>query len=408
MGVVFGKRERDAAYNKVIPVLKLRFKRLTSLCFAGLALVSGAAQSETIIPSPPQLAASSYILMDATTGDVLVSYNADERLPPASLTKLMTSYVAEREIIEGRIALDDETLISVNAWQTGGSRMFIQEGRFVSIEDLLRGIIVQSGNDASVAMAEHVAGSETMFAQMMNSYADRMGLENTQFQNSTGLPAEDHYSSAEDMAILTRHIIEDNAEFYPIYAERSFTFNGISQANRNSLLGRNPSVDGLKTGHTEEAGYCLVASALQDDMRLISVVMGAASEEARVQETQKLLTYGFRYFQTAQLHDGGAELYSGRVWGGRADDVRLGLEEDLMLTIARGDEASMNTVLNIDPVLKAPIEAGQQLGELVVTHGDEEMARRPLLALEAVEPAGFFARIWDYVLLFFFNLFNGS
>lgn len=389
-------------------MLKHRFKRWTSLCVAGLALFSGAALSETIIPSPPQLAATSYILMDATTGHILVSHNADERLPPASLTKLMTSYIAEREIIEGRIALDDESLISVNAWQTGGSRMFIQEGRFVSIEDLLRGIIIQSGNDASVAMAEHVAGSETMFAQMMNSYADRLGMENSKFQNATGLPADEHYSSAADMAILSRHIIEDNTEFYPLYAERSFTFNGISQANRNSLLGRNPAVDGLKTGHTEEAGYCLVASAIEDGMRLISVVMGTASEEARVQETQKLLTYGFRYFQTAQLHDGGEELYSGRVWGGRADNVRLGLEEDLMLTIARGDESSMNTVLNIDPVLKAPIEAGQRLGELVVTHGDEEVARRPLLALEAVEPAGFFARIWDYILLFFFNLFNGS
>lgn len=370
--------------------------------------MAGFTFAETIIPSPPQLAATSYIMMDATTGHILVTENADEKLPPASLTKLMTSYIAEREVIEGRIALDDESLISVNAWQTGGSRMFIQEGRFVSIEDLLRGIIIQSGNDASVAMAEHIAGSETMFAKMMNTYADRLGMENTQFQNSTGLPAEGHYSSAADMAIMTRHIIDDNPEFYPLYAERSFTFNGITQANRNSLLGRNPSVDGLKTGHTEEAGYGLVTSALQDGMRLITVVMGTTSDEARLQETQKLLTYGFRYFQTAKLHDGAASLYSGRVWGGRGDSIELGLEEDLMLTIARGGESSMNTVLNIDPVIKAPIEAGQRLGELIVSHSGEEVARRPLLALQAVEQAGLFARIWDYILLFFFNLFNGS
>ena len=393
-------------------MLKHRFKsiRATLVVFSAalLAVVSQGSMAEPIIPAAPQLAASSYILMDAETGQVLVSENADERLPPASLTKLMTSYIAEREVLEGRVQLQDETLISVNAWKTGGSRMFIQEGRMVSIEDLLKGIIIQSGNDASVAMAEHIAGSEDMFAQMMNTYAERLGMENTHYMNATGLPADDHYSSAEDLAILARHIIQDNSEFYPIYAERSFTYNGITQANRNSLLGRNPAVDGLKTGHTEAAGYCLVASAKQDGMRLISVVMGTSSEEARAQETQKLLTYGFRYFQTAKVHNGDEPLYTARVWAGTGKEVALGLEEDLKLTIARGAEGDLSTVLNIEPVIKAPIQEGQVLGELVVRQGGEEVAKRPLLALEPIEQASFFKRIWDYILLFFFNLFNGS
>lgn len=393
-------------------MLKRRFKPrvviVASACLALLASLAAPLQAEPIIPAPPQLAASSYILMDAETGQVLVDENADERLPPASLTKLMTSYIAEREIIEGRMSLEDETLVSVNAWQTGGSRMFIQEGRYVSIEDLLRGIIIQSGNDASVAMAEHIAGSEANFAQMMNSYADRLGMTQTRYDNATGLPSDEHFSSARDVAILSRAIIYNNPEFYPIYAERNFTYNGITQSNRNSLLGRNPSVDGLKTGHTDEAGYCLAASAAQDGMRLISVVMGTSSDEARSQETQKLLAYGFRYYQTAQVHEANTSLYQARVWAGKEDDISLGLEEDLKLTIARGAENDLSTVLNIQPVIKAPIETGQTLGELVVRQNGEEVARRPLLALEPLESAGFFARIWDYILLFFFNLFSGD
>jgi D-alanyl-D-alanine carboxypeptidase (penicillin-binding protein 5/6) len=239
-------------------------------------------------------------------------------------------------------------------------------------------------------------------------YAERMGLENTHFTNSTGLPDPEQYTSAEDMALLSRHIIYDNAEFYPLYAERSFSFNNITQANRNTLLGRNPAVDGLKTGHTSEAGYCLVASAEQDGMRLITVVMGTSSDEARSQETQKLLTYGFRYFQTAQVHDAGESLYNARVWAGTRSELALGLEDDLKLTIARGAERSLRTVLNIDPVIKAPISEGQVLGELVVRDGDQELVRRPLLALEAVEPSGLLSRLWDNILLFFYNLFSGN
>lgn len=365
--------------------------------------------AEPIIPAAPQLAATSYLLMDAETGQILVAESEHEQLPPASLTKLMTSYIAEREIIEGRMALTDETLVSEKAWRMPGSRMFIQEGKMVSIEDLLRGIIIPSGNDASVAMAEHIAGSEDVFVQIMNKYAEKLGMENTYFANSSGLPPKDgsdHYSTAYDLALLAKAVIYDNAEFYPIYSERSFKYGPVSaQANRNRLLGTNPDVDGLKTGHTDEAGYCLVASAKKDNMRLISVVMGTRSEEARAQETQKLLTYGFRFFRTAEVHKGDEELYSSRIWGGQSKELSLGLAEDLKLTIARGAENQLSTTLNIDSVIKAPVEAGQKLGEMVVTIEGEEVARRSLIALESVEQAGFFARIWDLILLFFSDLF---
>lgn len=368
------------------------------------------AMAEPIIPAAPQLAATSYILMDAETGQILVANNEHEELPPASLTKLMTSYIAEREIIEGRLALSDETLVSKKAWQMPGSRMFIEVGDLVTIEDLLRGIIITSGNDASVAMAEHIAGTEDLFAQLMNKYAENLGMENTHFSNSSGLPPEDgqeHHTTAYDLALLSRAVIYENAEFYPLYSERSFKYGPVSaQPNRNRLLGTNPDVDGLKTGHTEEAGYCLAASAQRDGMRLISVVMGTRSEDARAQETQKLLTYGFRFFRTAEVHQGGEQLHSMRIWGGASKELSLGLTEDLKLTIARGAEDMISTQLSIDSVIKAPVSAGQELGELIVYVDDEEVSRQPVVALKSVEQAGFFARIWDLILLFFTNLFS--
>lgn len=366
--------------------------------------------AEPIIPAAPQLAATSYILMDAETGQILVAHNEHEKMPPASLTKLMTSYIAEREILEGRLSLTDETLVSKKAWQMPGSRMFIEVGDMVSIEDLLRGIIITSGNDASVAMAEHIAGTEEFFAQVMNKYAENLGMQDTHFSNSSGLPPEDgdeHHSSAYDLALLSQAIIYNNAEFYPIYSERNFKYGPVSaQPNRNRLLGTNPDVDGLKTGHTEEAGYCLAASAMRDGMRLISVVMGTRSEDARAKETQKLMTYGFRFFRTAEVHQGGEELHSMRVWGGASKELSLGLTDDLKLTIARGAEDTISTQLSIDSVIKAPIEAGQELGELIVYVDDKEVSRQPVIALKDIEQAGFFARIWDLILLFFTNLFN--
>jgi len=365
--------------------------------------------AEAIIPAAPQLAATSYVLMDAETGQIIVTHNADEKMAPASLTKLMTSFIAEREILEGRMSLTDETVVSKKAWQMPGSRMFIEVGDLVSIEDLLRGIIIPSGNDASVAMAEHVAGTEELFAQLMNKYADKLGMKNTHFANSSGLPpkdGEEHYSSAYDLALLSQAIIYQNPEFYSLYSERSFKYGPVSaQPNRNRLLGTNPDVDGLKTGHTEEAGYCLAASAVRDGMRLISVVMGTRSEDARAQETQKLLTYGFRFFRTAEVHKAMTELHSMRIWGGESDSLSLGLENDLKLTIARGAEDLITTQLSIDSVIKAPVTQGQVMGELIVYVEDKEVSRQPVIALQEVKQAGFFARIWDLILLFFNNLF---
>lgn len=381
-----------------------RLGMVASACVATFTL------AEPIIPAAPQLAATSYLLMDAETGQILVAHNEHEQMPPASLTKLMTSYIAEREIIEGRMNLSDETLVSKKAWQTPGSRMFIEVGDLVTIEDLLKGIIIVSGNDASVAMAEHIAGTEDLFAQLMNKYAENLGMINTRFANSSGLPPKngaEHYTSAYDLALLSKAIIYENAQFYPLYAERSFQYGPVSaQPNRNRLLGTNPDVDGLKTGHTEAAGYCLAASAVRDGMRLISIVMGTRSEDARAQESQKLLTYGFRFFRTAEVHKADTQLHSMRIWGGETKELSLGLEEDLKLTIARGAEDMISTQLSIDSVIKAPIKEGQALGELIVTIGDEEVARRPVVALKKVERAGFFARIWDLILLFFSNLFS--
>lgn len=389
----------------------MNFKRnITTFGLVAASVLGSWLQAEPLIPAPPQLAATAYLLIDAETGQILVANNEHDKIAPASLTKLMTSYIAEREIIEGRMQLSDETLVSEKAWRMPGSRMFIQEGKMVSIEDLLRGIVIPSGNDASVAMAEHIAGSEELFVGLMNKYALKLGMINTIFANSHGLPPKngaEHYSTAYDLALLAKAIIYENAEFYPIYSERNFAYGPVApQPNRNRLLGTNPDVDGLKTGHTDAAGYCLVASATRDGMRLISVVMGTRSEGARAQETQKLLTYGFRFFRTAEPFQGDTELYSARVWGGKVKTLSLGLVENLTLTIARGTEDALTTQLNIDPTIKAPIQVGQTLGELVVYVAGEEVARKPLIALHEVKRAGFFARIWDNILLLLSNLFS--
>jgi D-alanyl-D-alanine carboxypeptidase (penicillin-binding protein 5/6) len=386
----------------------LRMKRIG---LVGLCSVLSMVIAEPLIPAAPQLAATSYILMDAETKQILVAVNEHEQLPPASLTKLMTSYIAEREIIEGRMSLTDETLVSEKAWRMPGSRMFIQEGKLVSLEDLLRGIIIPSGNDASVAMAEHVAGTEDLFVQLMNKYAQKLGMQNTIFANSSGLPPKDgmpHHSTAYDLAQLSRAIIYDNAEFYPLYSERSFKYGPVApQPNRNRLLGTNPDVDGLKTGHTDAAGYCLAASAKRDGMRLISVVMGARSEDSRAQETQKLLTYGFRFFRTVDVHEAGETLYTSRIWGGAEKEISMGLADDLKLTIARGAEETLKTEINIESVIKAPIEKGQVMGEMIVSVGGKEVSRHKVVALTEIKQAGFFARIWDLILLFFSNIFSG-
>ncbi|MEG4316665.1 D-alanyl-D-alanine carboxypeptidase family protein [Pseudomonas sp. FIP_A4] len=379
------------------------------IVFALLAIVTTAtpvAWAAPAIPSPPQLAAKSYMLMDAASGKVLIESNSDERLPPASLTKLMTAYIATLEIQKGQISDSDMVTVSEKAWRTGGSRMFIQVNTQVSVDDLLHGIIIQSGNDASVAMAEHIAGSEEAFADMMNTTAQRLGMSNTHFMNATGLPDPDHYSSAHDMAKLARAIIYQDPAHYAIYAQKEFFWNNIKQPNRNLLLWRDKTVDGLKTGHTEEAGYCLVASAVRDGMRLISVVFGTDSEQARAAETQKLLTYGFRFFETRTFYQKGVELAQQQVWKGQQSQVKAGLAEDLTLTLPRGQLDKLQASMSFSDTLIAPISQGQVVGKVEVKLGEEVLHSADLVALEAVEEGGLFRRLWDSIRLFFYSLFN--
>lgn len=359
-----------------------------------------------ILPSAPQLAAKSYMLMDAAIGEVLVEHNGDERLPPASLTKLMTAYIATLEIQKGQISDNDMVTVSEKAWRTGGSRMFIQVNTQVSVDDLLHGIIIQSGNDASVAMAEHIAGSEEAFADMMNSTAQRLGMSNTHFVNATGLPHPEHYSSANDMAKLARAIIYEDPAHYAIYAQKEFFWNNIKQPNRNLLLWRDKTVDGLKTGHTEEAGYCLVASAVRDNMRLISVVFGTDSEQARAAETQKLLTYGFRFFETRTFYQKGTELAEAQVWKGQQSKLKAGLAQDLTMTLPRGQVEKLQAVMSFNGTLTAPIQQGDVIGKVEVKLDDKVVRSTDLVALDTVEEGGLFRRFWDSIRLFFYSLFN--
>jgi len=359
-----------------------------------------------ILPSAPQLAAKSYMLMDAASGEVLVEHNGDERLPPASLTKLMTAYIATLEIQKGQISDNDMVTVSEKAWRTGGSRMFIQVNTQVSVDDLVHGIIIQSGNDASVAMAEHIAGSEEAFADMMNSTAQRLGMSNTHFVNATGLPHPEHYSSANDMAKLARAIIYEDPAHYAIYAQKEFFWNNIKQPNRNLLLWRDKTVDGLKTGHTEEAGYCLVASAVRDNMRLISVVFGTDSEQARAAETQKLLTYGFRFFETRTFYQKGTELAEAQVWKGQQSKLKAGLAQDLTMTLPRGQVEKLQAVMSFNGTLTAPIQQGDVIGKVEVKLDDKVVRSTDLVALETVEEGGLFRRFWDSIRLFFYSLFN--
>jgi D-alanyl-D-alanine carboxypeptidase (penicillin-binding protein 5/6) len=372
-----------------------------------LLIVAPAAWAvEPMIPSPPQLAAKAWILMDANSGQVITEYNSDQRLPPASLTKLMTAYIATLEIERGRIKESDMVGVSEHAWRTGGSRMFIQVGNQVSVSDLLHGIIIQSGNDASVAMAEHIAGSEDAFADMMNTTAQRLGMVNTHYMNATGLPNPDHYSSAHDIAKLSRAIIFEEPNHYAIYSQKEFFWNNIKQPNRNLLLWRDKTVDGLKTGHTEEAGYCLAASAVRDGMRLIAVVFGTNSDQARAAETQKLLTYGFRFFETQSFYKKGVELARAQVWKGTENEVTAGLADDLTMTLPRGQLKKLRAEMVMNPQITAPIAKGQPIGKVEVKLDDKVMHTADLVALQPVEEGGFFRKLWDSIRLFFYGLFN--
>jgi D-alanyl-D-alanine carboxypeptidase (penicillin-binding protein 5/6) len=357
------------------------------------------------VPAAPQLGAESYLLMDFNSGRILVEKNPDLQVEPASITKLMTSYVVFRELDEGNITLDETAAVSERAWRTGGSRMFIEPDMQVTVEDLIRGMIIQSGNDACVALAEHIAGSEEAFASLMNHYADVLQMTGTHFMNSTGLPDPQHYTTARDIVLLSAAIIGEFPEYYAWYSEKEFTFNSIRQHNRNTLLWRDPAIDGLKTGHTEAAGYCLATSAKRDGMRLLSAVMGSSSESSRASESQTLLNYGFRFFETVQLYQAEQELARAHVWKGMTEEVTLGLEQPLFATIPRGRYDDLDAQVEIQTELSAPLEAGVTVGKISVHLGDELIADRDLITLGAVEEAGFFGRSWDSLRIWADGLF---
>ena len=371
---------------------------LAAVVLSSIGLVAPAHAAQALVPQPPQLGASAYILMDALTGKVIAELNADQVLPPASLTKMMTAYMLAYELAAGNVSLDDQVHISEKAWRTEGSRMFIQEGKFVSLEDLMRGVIIQSGNDASVAVAEHLAGSEDAFADLMNQHATRLGMTHTVFHNSTGLPAEGHLTTARDLAILAQAIIRDYPEDYRVYSEKEFTFNKIRQPNRNKLLWSDNTVDGLKTGYTEAAGYCMVASAKRDGQRLISVILGASSPEVRARESQKLITYGMRFYETHLLYDAQERLANVRVWGGEQDYVELMLESELAVTIARGQAKYIKATMDINTGITAPLSAGDVLGKLIITLDTDVILEQDLVAAEDVLKGGFFKGLVDSVM----------
>ena len=367
------------------------------------------AAAPAVIPAPPSIAASGYILIDADSGRVITEKNADEKLPPASLTKLMTSYVLSYELAEGNVANTDMVTISENAWAqnptfAGSSLMWIEVGKQVNLKDLHKGVVISSGNDASVAVAEHLAGSESAFADVMNQHAALLGMTGSHFVNAHGLPDPEHYMTARDLAILSKAILKYPEE-YALYSQPDYTYNNITQTNRNRLLWKDDSVDGLKTGHTEEAGFCLVSSAKRNGMRLISVVMGAKSQSAREIESQKLLSYGFRYFETHPLYSAGDALTATKIWAGASDSLSLGVERDIHLTIPRGKHKDIEAVMDLAEFIKAPVSAGNEYGELVIRLDGEEILREPLFALESIEQGGIFKRLWDAIVLFVVQLF---
>jgi len=353
------------------------------------------------IPNPPALDATSYFLVDFDSGRILAEKNPDEAVDPASITKLMTAYLVDKAIADGDVTLDEMVTISEKAWRMKGSKMFVEVGKEVSVEDLLKGLIIQSGNDASVALAEHIAGSESAFAGYMNHQAKLLGMTNTHYVNATGWPDENHYSSARDIATLTRAIIDEFPQSYRHYKEREYTFNEIRQFNRNRLLWRDESVDGVKTGHTEAAGFCLVASAQRDEMRLISVVLGTASDKARTQSSQSLLNYGFRYFESHKLYRSDEVLQTARIWYGDQEQVSMGVGKDIFITIPRGRYRDLDASMEIDREISAPVGRGQALGQVNIKLDDELILSEAIVAMQPVDEGSLIDRAMDSIKLMF-------
>ncbi|MEQ1094507.1 D-alanyl-D-alanine carboxypeptidase PBP5/6 [Acinetobacter johnsonii] len=375
---------------------------------AAALLVPSISFAATVLSSPPELNNKSYVLMDYETGQILASKNENEKLAPASMTKMMTSFIIEQKLLAGELTEDEKVRMNESAWCRGSSSescMYVPLNGTATALEMLRGIIIQSGNDASKAMAEHIAGNEGTFVHMMNTEAKHIGMTNTSFMNSTGMPAEGHYSTAKDMATLAQRIIHDSSKYYPIYSEKEFTFNGIKQGNRNALLYTDPSVDGLKTGHTDEAGYCLTTSAKRGPMRLISVIFGAPSMQERATQTREILAWGYANFETKNVQAANQVLAKSKVWFGKESDVQIGLAETFNVTMPKGQANAIKTQLVVQPKLTAPLKKGQVVGKYVASLDGKVIAEKPLVALKDVEEAGFFARMLDHIKQFFSNLF---
>jgi D-alanyl-D-alanine carboxypeptidase (penicillin-binding protein 5/6) len=383
---------------------------------AALIIVSIAfstiSSAQKMRPAAPEIAAKAWILIDANTGTVLLESNADKQLPPASLAKMMTTYLVSNEIEEGRLTEETEVLISDNAWllggaKTDGSTMFLSPRSRVTVLDLMHGVIIQSGNDAAIALAEHVAGGEHAFADLMNQQAELLGMTNTQYMNSTGLPAEGMFTSARDLSKIARAIIRDHPKYYEIYSKKYFEHNNINQPNRNRLLWRDKSVDGLKTGRTQEAGYCLVSSAKRRDMRLIAVVLGATNDESRARESQRLLSYGFRYFDTQVVYSAGDIIKANtKLWYGEEEFLNLTIADDVILTFPRGSEKILKAEVTLSDVIAAPIVTGQVLGNLQVSLNEALLVDVPLVAEKDIAESGLFERLFDWIILFFTDLLS--
>jgi len=374
---------------------KIHLIRVGIFSFLSLSLLA----EESFIPDPPSLNATNYILIDSISGRILAEKGADERIGPASITKIMTGYVAADQADKGFVSLSDEVFISENCWRKQGSKMFIREGTRVLLSDLMKGMVIQSGNDASCAIAEHVAASEEGFVQLMNLYAREMGLKNTQFRNESGWPDPEHFSSARDLAILSINLINKFPDHYSLYKEKYFTFNEIKQRNRNSLLWQDDSIDGIKTGHTESAGYCLVSSGVRNDTRLISVTLRSSSEKARLTDNRRLLDYGFRYFRTKKILSRDLSLLKEQVWGGEEEQINLSSGEDLYLTLSPRDFQRVEPKISLNDYLQAPISRGQVVGKIDLLLDGESLATVDAIAMEEVSSLGFFGRAWSNIKL---------
>lgn len=376
-------------------------KRILLFLFALVSVPVFAQQMALPLPPAPAVAAKAYLLSDFYSEQLLVAQNIHERMEPASLTKLMTAYVVFSALKQKKISLTQVLPVSERAWRAEGSRMFIEPNKPVTVEEALKGVIVQSGNDACIALAEGIAGSEEAFAQMMNREAQRLGMKNTNFTNSTGLPHPQHHTTAYDMGLLAGATIRDFPEYYPLYALKEYKYNSISQMNRNRLLWLDPYVDGIKTGHTENAGFCLLSSAKRGDRRLISVVMGSASDNVRTIESQKLLNHGFQFYDTVRLYAKGKEVTSIPLWKGAQNSLKAGFNHDLYLSLPKGHAERLKATLERNEPLVAPINAGQKVGTVKLSLDGKAVSEYPLVALETVSPANMFGRAWDSLRLFF-------